>query len=97
MELVSEHPLVEVWRAADGAQCWNLDVRPLLESGGEPYEVIMSAVRRLESGWVIDLHALFEPAPLIRQLARMSYATIPTRVGPDHWILRIMTAEDVPG
>jgi uncharacterized protein (DUF2249 family) len=43
-----------------------LDVRPLLRSGGEPFQAIMEAVQSLGAGQGLRLLATFRPQPLFR-------------------------------
>ena len=41
-----------------------LDVRPLLRNGGEPFGAIMGAVGSLAPGQGLRLYATFRPEPL---------------------------------
>jgi len=43
-----------------------LDVRPILKSGGEPFQAIMEAVQSLAPGQGLMLFATFRPQPLFR-------------------------------
>lgn len=43
-----------------------LDVRPMLRSGGEPFQAIMQAVQDLRPGQGLKLLATFRPQPLFR-------------------------------
>lgn len=43
-----------------------LDVRPILRSGGEPFQAIMQAVQDLQPGQGLTLLATFRPQPLFR-------------------------------
>lgn len=43
-----------------------LDVRPILKSGGEPFQAIMQAVQGLQPGQALKLFATFRPQPLFR-------------------------------
>ncbi|QRM57147.1 DUF2249 domain-containing protein [Sinorhizobium sp. BG8] len=43
-----------------------LDVRPMLRSGGEPFQAIMQAVQELRPGQALKLFATFRPQPLFR-------------------------------
>ena len=73
----------------EGEGLYQLDVRELLLSGGEPYSSIMSCVRQLAEGEKLYLHAIFEPLPLIKKLQRQGYHLRSEHVGPDHWVLEI--------
>jgi uncharacterized protein (DUF2249 family) len=42
----------------------DVDVRPILRAGGEPFSVIMSALETLEPGQGLRLYATFKPVPL---------------------------------
>jgi uncharacterized protein (DUF2249 family) len=46
-----------------------LDVRPILRNGGEPFQVIMSAVNSLTPGEGLKLFATFRPQPLFSVMA----------------------------
>ena len=50
-----------------------LDVRPNLESGNDPFAVIIEAVRTLPKGKILELIASFEPAPMIRLLSKQGW------------------------
>jgi len=63
----------------------HLDVRELLEDGGEPYAIIMECVHKLQSDECLVLHAIMQPRPLLAQLGRMGYAHEARHVGADHW------------
>lgn len=51
-----------------------LDVRPILRSGGEPCGLIMSTLDRLASGQGLRLTAPFEPVPLIGIMSQRGFA-----------------------
>ena len=42
----------------------DVDVRPILRAGGEPFSVIMSALESLDPGQGLRLYATFKPVPL---------------------------------
>ena len=42
----------------------DVDVRPILRAGGEPFSAIMQAVEGLEPGQGVRLFATFKPIPL---------------------------------
>jgi uncharacterized protein (DUF2249 family) len=52
----------------------DLDVRPVLRSGGEPFSVIMAALERLEPGQGLRLFASFKPVPLFAVMASKGFA-----------------------
>lgn len=57
-----------------------LDVRPILRDGGEPFQAIMSAVRGLAPGEGLKLFATFRPQPLFAVMAGQGF---------DHEVLEI--------
>ncbi|WP_081412373.1 DUF2249 domain-containing protein [Tuberibacillus calidus] len=65
-----------------------LDVRPTLEAGGEPFEEIMGAVKSLGPSDVFVLHATFNPIPLLRVMERKGYVNEPEQVEKGHWVIR---------
>jgi uncharacterized protein (DUF2249 family) len=62
-----------------------LDVRPILRSGGEPFTVIMNAVKELGSGQALRLLATFEPVPLYGVLAKKGFAHAAREIGDGDW------------
>ena len=49
-------------------QLAELDVRPTLRNGGEPFQEIMEAIGALEPGQGVRLLATFKPVPLFSVL-----------------------------
>ena len=72
---------------------FHLDVRELLEQGGEPYVAIMECVHQIGPGDALVVHALFEPKPLIVQMQRMGLAARSERMDAEHWTLTITQAD----
>lgn len=64
---------------------FHLDVRPVLEAGGEPFQRIMAAAKEVEPGKRLVLEVLFEPVPLYRVLARQGFLAWCERVGEGHY------------
>ena len=52
-----------------------LDVRPLLHRGGDPFAAIMDAVEQLAKGQCLRLYATFKPEPLLAVMARQGFAS----------------------
>lgn len=63
----------------------DLDVRPILRAGGEPFGAIMSAVRELAPGQSLRLLAPFRPDPLFQVLARQGLANDARQVEGGDW------------
>lgn len=53
-----------------------LDVRPILQSGGEPFGVIMEFVDGLQPGEGFRLWATFRPNPLLAVLRSRGYENV---------------------
>lgn len=80
---------VRFWQDDDDPARSHLDVRELLQEGGEPYAIIMECVHGLQGGECLVLHAVMQPRPLLGQLGRMGYAHETRHVGADHWEIEI--------
>lgn len=52
----------------------DVDVRPILRAGGEPFSVIMAALEQLEPGQGLRLYATFKPIPLFSVMANKGFA-----------------------
>jgi uncharacterized protein (DUF2249 family) len=65
-----------------------LDVRPLLASGEEPFRVIMKAVEQVPPGGVLVLDAPFDPAPLRRLLGSRGFTLEMEELAEDHFRIR---------
>lgn len=62
-----------------------LDVRPILDAGGEPFDTIMSAVDELGDDEVLVIHASFEPVPLEGVLGEQGFDHVAEELAEDHW------------
>jgi len=94
IEIKRPHPQIESWSEGD---CFHLDVRKLLEDGGEPFSIIMDCLHQFEPGSSLVLHALFEPKPLIPLVKDMGFDVAVERVDPEHWTVTItQSREQVP-
>lgn len=65
-----------------------LDVRPDLESGGEPFVRIMEAVASIKPGGTLVIIAPFEPIPLYDVLGERGFSHETARVAADEWVVR---------
>lgn len=64
---------------------YELDARPILRAGGEPFTAIMDAVRKLGPGQALRLLATFEPVPLYGVLAKKGFAHAAREIGGGDW------------
>lgn len=62
-----------------------LDVRPLLRQGEEPFSAIMDTVGKLEAGDSFVLHATMKPVPLLKVLETKGYSHVCEQLAEDHW------------
>lgn len=62
-----------------------LDVRPLLHSGGEPFPAIMEAVAALPPGDGLRLIATFRPVPLFSVMAQRGFECHAKEIGNGDW------------
>lgn len=86
------------------AEFLDLDVRPILKSGGEPFQAIMAAVGQLQPGQGLRLLATFQPKPLFGVMAKKGFAHEAREIGDGDWevLFRPESAdaersEDIPG
>ena len=69
-----------------------LDVRPDLESGGEPFVHIMEAVSAIKPGGMLVIIAPFEPVPLYDVLGTRGFSHETTMIAADEWVVRFSLA-----
>lgn len=62
-----------------------LDVRPLLKSGSDPFKAIMTAVDGLAPGQPLKLIATFRPVPLFSVMAGRGYAYLDRPLDNGDW------------
>lgn len=64
-----------------------LDVRPLLLNGGEPFGAIMAAVNQLQAGQRLKLLVTFKPEPLFNVMAAKGYTHEATPLDNGDWMV----------
>lgn len=62
-----------------------LDIRPILRSGGEPFQAIMHAVAALKPGQGLKLLATFRPEPLFRVMEGHGFANETRQLENGDW------------
>lgn len=73
-----------------------LDVRPILRNGGEPFGAIMGAVNSLQPGQRLKLFATFRPDPLFRVMETKGFGYEATPLEDGEWqVIFIPEAADV--
>lgn len=50
-----------------------LDVRPVMESGKDPLDMIVKKIKTVEPGWVLKIINSFEPSPLMLLLGKQGF------------------------
>ena len=63
----------------------DVDVRPILRAGGEPFSTIMAALEKLEPGQGLRLYAPFKPIPLFGVMADKGFAHAETELDAGEW------------
>jgi uncharacterized protein (DUF2249 family) len=63
----------------------DLDVRPILRTGGEPFEKIMEAVASLKPGEGLRLFATFKPTPLLHVLGSKGFTHVAKELDGGEW------------
>ena len=63
----------------------DVDVRPILRAGGEPFSVIMQAVESLEPGQGMRLFATFKPIPLFGVLGSRGFSHEAIELDDGEW------------
>jgi uncharacterized protein (DUF2249 family) len=64
---------------------YELDVRPILRAGGEPFGAIMEAVNALAPGQSLRLLASFKPIPLFHVLGSRGFEPTAREIGNGDW------------
>lgn len=62
-----------------------LDARPIMERGEEPFKQIVTTAQSVASGSAFRLIAGFEPSPLYGVLEKQGFAHFTQRQADDHW------------
>jgi uncharacterized protein (DUF2249 family) len=71
----------------DPSRITELDVRPDLREGREPFSRIMAARGELAGDGVLKLRAIFEPAPLYAVFAKQGFRHWTERRADDDWVV----------
>lgn len=76
---------------------FDLDVRPALARGEEPFSAIMSAVDGLAPGQALRLIAPFRPAPLFNVMANRGFACSDRQLPDGAWEVLFTPVSEAPG
>ncbi|MEH6950998.1 DUF2249 domain-containing protein [Nitrobacter sp. NHB1] len=66
-------------------QFMDVDVRPILRAGGEPFGEIIAAVAKLQPGQGLRLLATFKPTPLFQVLGSKGFSYEAREIGGGDW------------
>jgi uncharacterized protein (DUF2249 family) len=72
----------------------DLDVRPILRAGGEPFEKIIEAVNRLKPGQGLKLIATFKPIPLLHVLGSKGFTYEMEELDGGEWAVLFTPSEN---
>jgi len=75
---------------------YDLDVRPILRDGGEPFSVIMETVAKLAPGQGLRLLATFKPVPLFHALGARGFESSAREIGNGDWEVLFTPAGSPP-
>jgi uncharacterized protein (DUF2249 family) len=73
-----------------------LDVRPVLKAGGEPFAAIMETIGKLAPGQGLRLLATFKPTPLFAVLGSKGYAHEEKELGGGDWQVLFRPTGEAP-
>jgi uncharacterized protein (DUF2249 family) len=73
-----------------------LDVRPVLKAGGEPFAAIMETINMLRPGEGLRLKATFKPTPLFAVLGARGFAHEEKAIGDGDWEVLFTPTGDAP-
>ncbi len=74
----------------------DVDVRPILRAGDEPFSAIMAALGRLEPGQGLRLYATFKPIPLFGVMANKGFAHQAAELDNGEWEVLFTPVADPP-
>jgi uncharacterized protein (DUF2249 family) len=75
----------------------DVDVRPILRAGGEPFSVIMTALETLEPGQGLRLYATFKPVPLFAVMENRGFVHSERPLEGGEWEVSFAPAQEKPG
>lgn len=72
-ETIEKNTVPEFMKNANFGKMLVLDVRPVLNSGKDPLQLILKHIKMLEVGQILMLTNSFEPTPLIQLLSKQGF------------------------
>lgn len=83
IDLSSEKKLPSFLMDLDISAIEDLDVRPVIESGKDPLQLILKVVNQLQEGKVLRIINTFEPVPLMKLLENKGFSSFADVVDTD--------------
>jgi uncharacterized protein (DUF2249 family) len=97
-ETTVQSPLPDTFKDKIAAcEYTSLDVRPILERGTDPFQAIMSMVKELKPGEVLQVINSFEPTPLIKILESKGFLSSVDHQGEVVYTYLLKAAESTAG
>ena len=78
----TNQPLPVQLKDLSGQDIIHLDVRPIIDSGGDPLTLILEKIKLVKPGQALKISNSFEPAPLIALLQKKGFESSTSIVGP---------------
>lgn len=83
VEEINENTVPEFVKNIAPEKIIELDVRPVIESGNDPLNIILQKVKVLETGCVLKIINSFEPTPLLHLLGKQGFESFTKIVSDD--------------
>ncbi len=93
----TEENMPDFMEQLDHFKVIDLDVRPLMEKGEDPFGLITQEIRLLKAGQILKLINTFEPVPLIELLEKQGFESYSQADGEDTvytWFYKTEHAKD---
>ncbi|MBI3133090.1 MAG: DUF2249 domain-containing protein [Bacteroidetes bacterium] len=71
----STQPVMQIQQALSKNQLISFDVRPVIQSGNDPFQTIQHKLNELPDGYALELINSFEPVPLITIFEKKGFST----------------------
>src|SRR5688572_11480792 len=78
-----ERPIPEFLKNIQPDKIVELDVRPVIETGKDPLNIILQKVKALEKGYVLKIINSFEPTPLMHLLGKQGFESYPKNISDE--------------
>lgn len=72
----------------------NIDIRPILKRGEEPFPLIRHAIDSLPAGEGLSVTAPFLPSPLIEKLGSEGYRSRVEHLSGGAWVVHFIRAQE---